>query len=318
MKKGGILLLAILYLFLAGCQDVSQRPLKVATNQWPGYEPLYLARYLDAFHSDIEVVQLASTTDVMRALRNGSVEVAAMTLDEALLLGSQGEPLSVLMAMDFSNGADVVMAWPEIKSLADIRGKRVGVESTALGAIMLAAALDQAGLTLADVELVDLSNDQHAEALLQHKVDVIVTFEPVRTLLRKAGAVVLFDSSAVPELIVDVLVARREVLESRDEQLQDLVRGYYEARSYMITHPAEAHAFIARRQQLTSLELQHAFAGLRLPSLNDNIRWLAGNPSPFQTQVQQLHRQMRERNLLQGDTEPDLMAAPRWLEGVRP
>ncbi|NPU92881.1 MAG: ABC transporter substrate-binding protein [Gammaproteobacteria bacterium] len=318
MKKGGILLLAILYLFLAGCQDVSQRPLKVATNQWPGYEPLYLARYLDAFHSDIEVVQLASTTDVMRALRNGSVEVAAMTLDEALLLGSQGEPLSVLMAMDFSNGADVVMAWPEIKSLADIRGKRVGVESTALGAIMLAAALDQAGLTLADVELVDLPSDQHAEALLQHKVDVIVTFEPVRTLLRKAGAVVLFDSSAVPELIVDVLVARREVLESRDEQLQDLVRGYYEARSYMITHPAEAHAFIARRQQLTSLELQHAFAGLRLPSLNDNIRWLAGNPSPFQTQVQQLHRQMRERNLLQGDTEPDLMAAPRWLEGVRP
>lgn len=318
MKKGGILLLAILYLFLAGCQDVSQRPLKVATNQWPGYEPLYLARYLDAFHSDIEVVQLASTTDVMRALRNGSVEVAAMTLDEALLLGSQGEPLSVLMAMDFSNGADVVMAWPEIKSLADIRGKRVGVESTALGAIMLAAALDQAGLTLADVELVDLPSDQHAEALLQHKVDVIVTFEPVRTLLRKAGAVVLFDSSAVPELIVDVLVVRREVLESRDEQLQDLVRGYYEARSYMITHPAEAHAFIARRLQLTSLELQHAFAGLRLPSLNDNIRWLAGNPSPFQTQVQQLHRQMRERNLLLGDTEPDLMAAPRWLEGVRP
>lgn len=318
MKKGGILLLAILYLFLAGCQDVSQRPLKVATNQWPGYEPLYLARYLDAFHSDIEVVQLASTTDVMRALRNGSVEVAAMTLDEALLLGSQGEPLSVLMAMDFSNGADVVMAWPEIKSLADIRGKRVGVESTALGAIMLAAALDQAGLTLADVELVDLPSDQHADALLRHKVDVIVTFEPVRTLLRKAGAVVLFDSSAVPELIVDVLVVRREVLESRDEQLQDLVRGYYEARSYMITHPAEAHAFIARRLQLTSLELQHAFAGLRLPSLNDNIRWLAGNPSPFQTQVQQMHRQMRERNLLLGDTEPDLMAAPRWLEGVRP
>lgn len=318
MKKGGILVLAILFLFLAGCQEVSQRPLKVAANQWPGYEPLFLARYLNAFHTDIEVVQLASATDVMRALRNGSVEVAAMTLDEALLLGSQGEPLSVLMAMDFSNGADVVMAWPDIRTLADIRGKRVGAESTALGAIMLAAALEQAGLTLADVQLVDLPIDQHAEALLLHKVDVIVTFEPVRTQLRKAGAVVLFDSSVVPELIVDVLVARREVLESRDEQLQDLVRGYYEARSYMVTHPAEAHAFIARRQQLSSLELQQAFAGLRLPSLNDNIRWLAGNPSPFQTQVRQLHRQMRERNLLNGDIEPDLLAAPRWLEGVRP
>ena len=318
MKKGGILVLAILCLFLAACQEVSQRPLKVATSQWPGYEPLYLARYLDAFHADIEVVQLASDTDVMRALRNGSVEVAAMTLDEALLLGSQGEPLAVLMAMDFSNGADVVMAWPEIRSLAEIRGRRVGVESTALGATMLAAALEQAGLTLADVQLVDLPIDQHADALLRHKVDVIVTFEPVRTLLRKAGAVVLFDSSAVPELIVDVLVARREVLESRDVQLQDLVRGYYEARSYMVTHPAEAHAFIARRLQLTSLELQQAYTGLRLPSLNDNIRWLTGNPSPFQTQVQQLHRQMRERNLLQGDTAPDILAAPRWLDGVRP
>ena len=320
MKKGGIPILTILFLclFLAACQEPSQRPLKVATSLWPGYEPLYLARYLDVFHTDIEVVQLGSASDVLRAFRNGSVEVAAMTLDEALMLAANGEPLTVLMALDFSNGADVVMVWPDIKSLADLKSRRVGIESTVLGAMFLTAALEEAGLTLNDVQLVNLPQDQHYDALLQHQVDAIVTFEPVRTRLRNAGAAILFDSSAVPELIVDVLVVHRNAIEERDVQLQDLVRGYYEARSYMVTHPAEAHAYIARRQQLTPLELQQAYTGLRLPSLNDNIRWISGSPSPFQAQAQHLYQQMSERKLVQNGAVPDIQALSRWLEGVRP
>lgn len=312
------LAILFLFLFLAGCQEQPWRPLKVATNQWPGYAPLYLARYLQLFQSDIDMVQLGSNTEVLRAFRNGSVDVAAMTLDEALLLASQGEQLSVLMAMDFSNGADVVMAWPELGALENMRGKRVGVENTALGAIMLAAALERAGLAISDVELHSLPADQHAKAFLARKVDVVVTFEPVLTQLRKQGAVVLFDSGAVPDLIVDVLVARTSVLDERSVQLQDLVGGYYEARRYMITQPSDAYTYIAQRLQISSLELQQAYAGMRLPSLNDNIRWLEGDNSPFRQTVDQLFRHMQQRKLLQGDTVPHILADPRWLQAVRP
>lgn len=320
MTNGWLARLALLlvFLLLAGCQEQPLRPLKVATNPWPGYGPLYLARYLQTFQTDIDLVQLTSTTDVMRAFRNGSVDVAAMTLDEALLLMSQGEDLAVLMALDFSNGGDVLMAWPALGGLEHLRGHTVGVENTALGAIMLASALDRAGLTPQDVTVQTVPPDQHVEALKTRTVDVVVTFEPMLTQLRNQGAVVLFDSSAVPDLIVDVLVARRSALEERDQQLQDLVRGYYDARSQMIIQPEETFSYIAQRLQITPLELQRAFAGLRLPSLNDNIRWLTGDPSPFSLAVAQLYREMQRHDLLASDAPLDIRAEPRWLQGVQP
>lgn len=305
-------------LVLLGCSQAPVRALKVATNQWLGYEPLYLARFIGAYEQNIDIVQLPSATDVMRALRNGNVDVVATTLDEALLLKSQGEDLVLLMAVNFSNGADVVVARPPITSLQAIKGQRVGVENTGLGALMLSAALQHAGLRVTDLEIVNLSADQHLRAYLGGSVDVLVTFEPNATQLRKAGASLLFDSSAVPDLIVDVLVCRRSVFERRERALQDLVRGYYRAREFMQSNPVEAGVFIGRRLQLSPKELRKAYNGLRLPSLQDNVRWLAGSPSAFDLSRDNLEQLMRERGLLEHHPDGLLQARADWLQKVMP
>jgi NitT/TauT family transport system substrate-binding protein len=308
----------LLLVLLLGCAQEPVRALKVAANQWLGYEPLFLARYIGAYEQNIDIVQLPSSTEVMRALRNGSVDVVAATLDEALLLKSQGEDLVLLMALDFSSGADVVVARPPISTLQAIQGSRVAVENTGLGALMLSAALQHAGLHVTDVELVNMSVDQHLQAYQDGTVDVVVTFEPSATQLRKAGANLLFDSSAVPDLIVDVLVCRRSVFERRDRSLRDLVRGYYKARAFMQSNPAEAAAFIGRRMQMNPLELQKAYNGLRLPSLQDNLRWLAGSPSAFETASDRLQQLMRERDLLDHSPDGQLQARVEWLQQVAP
>ncbi len=63
------------------------RSLSVGTNVWPGYEPLYLARSLGLYgQAPIRLVEYASATQVIRAFRNGAIDVAALTLDEVLLL----------------------------------------------------------------------------------------------------------------------------------------------------------------------------------------------------------------------------------------
>src|SRR5690606_5860610 len=214
-------ILALWVMLMAGCSPQSSHALKVATNSWLGYEPLYLARYIGAYERSVDIVQLPSATDVMRALRNGNVDVAATTLDEALLLASQGEDLVLLMALDFSVGADVVLGRPPIASLKDIKGKRVGVENTGMGALMLSAALEMGGLSFADIRPVNLTIDQHLAAYAKGDIDVVVSFEPVATQLRNQGANLLFDSSAVPDLVVDVLVARRAALRNQDAAVVD-------------------------------------------------------------------------------------------------
>ena len=186
MKKWLCILLLVM-LGVGGCSDPPGRALKVATNQWLGYEPLYLARYQNSYKTPIDIVQFPSSSDVMRAFRNGNLDAAALTLDEVMFLASQGEDLVVLMALDFSNGADVVLGWPPVTQLKDIEGKQVGVENTALGAMMLSAALDHAGLVASDVSIRNLPEDEQYQAFMQHKVDVLVTFEPLSTRLRNKG-----------------------------------------------------------------------------------------------------------------------------------
>ncbi len=303
-------------LLLAGCGQEPVRALKVATNQWIGYEPLYLARYIGAYQQNVDIIQLSSTTDVMRAMRNGNVDVMASTLDEALTLTSQGEDLVVLLAFDFSHGADVVLGRPPVTALEDIKGKRVGVENTGLGALMLSAALDSVGMQPSDVTIINLAPDQHEQAYREHKVDAIIAFEPVATRLQQAGAKRLYDSSAIPELIVDVLVARRSVLEQRSEALADLLLGYYSAREYMVLNQAAAYGFFGKRMKISPVELQSAFDRMYLPSLQDSIRWLSGSSSGFIVARDQLQALMRQRNLLDADAGGQLQSGVAWVKRV--
>ncbi|WP_254517510.1 ABC transporter substrate-binding protein, partial [Salmonella enterica] len=76
----------------------------------------------------------------------GRLEAAALTLDEVLLGRNQGLDLRVILVLDISTGADVVVAAPHVHSLADLKGRRIGFEEGATGALMMNAVLAAAGL----------------------------------------------------------------------------------------------------------------------------------------------------------------------------
>jgi NitT/TauT family transport system substrate-binding protein len=103
------------------CSESSPPPLSVGSNQWPGYEPLHLAEKLDLHDGyPIKLVELTSATDVMNAFKYGQLDVAALTLDEVLLLAEDVSDLIVFLVMDISNGADKLIAKFYIKTLADL------------------------------------------------------------------------------------------------------------------------------------------------------------------------------------------------------
>lgn len=127
-------LLLMAALALGGCTKPPEPVLRVATNIWPGYETLYLARSLGYFDGmPIRLVEMPSNTQVSENLRNGTIEAGGLTLDEALALMQDGVDLRVILIMDMSHGADVVMARHGINNLKALRGRRVGVENTAVG-----------------------------------------------------------------------------------------------------------------------------------------------------------------------------------------
>ncbi len=306
-----LLLLPLLLTALPGCED--SRPLKLGSNQWPGYEPVYLARELGLLPPDaVKLVELPSSSDVMQYLRNGSLDAGMLTLDEVVNLLSDGMLLDVILVMDVSNGADSVLAQRGIDSPGGIRGKRVGVEISALGALMLESLLDTAGLSMPDIELVNLTVDQHLSAFRNRRIDVLVTFEPTRSTLLAEGASEIFSSRDIPDRIIDVLAVRRDVEARHARHLELLVKAYFAARRQMHNAPEESHRLIALRLGTTPDALNTMYAGMILPDLAQNRAWL-DTSGRLERRAAELAQLMADWHLIQTVPDTSGLANPDYL-----
>ncbi len=292
--------LAFIPLFLlTTCTIEPPELLKVGVNQWPGYEPLVLARDLGYLpQKQVKLVELPSNTESIALLRTGRLDAAALTLDEALNVISLGTELTIVLVFDFSNGADVLLANPALKNLVDIRHHRVGVETTGVGALLFHAALNQAKLEDDDVEVVYLPVDEQEEAYMRGQVDAVVTFEPIKSRLEQHGAHVLFDSSEASDLIVDVLAVRRDQVEKQSENIFQLVQAYAKARSYMTQYSEKSMQMMASRLQMTPHHLQQTYQDLILPSLVENITYFSGAPSKFEHHTHEVYSFMKKKGML--------------------
>ncbi|ULG70789.1 ABC transporter substrate-binding protein [Marinobacterium sediminicola] len=293
-----------LVVVLAACLPSSTPPLKLGTNLWPGYEPLYLARQQGLLSEDqVALVELLSASEVMRAFRNGAIDAAALTLDEVISLRAIGLKPVIVQVADISNGADVILARPGIRAVNDLQGRRVGVEATALGAYMLSRALEMHQMSPDDVEVVRLEVNEHREAFLSGAVDAVVTFDPVRQQLMEAGAVKVFDSSQIPGEIVDVLVVRESLLKERHDQIQHLVQAWQRSLDLVRSQPRSSAEMMAERLKLTPDEVLKSHEDLELPGWQRS-RNLMGKTSPLPQQAVKLADSMFQHQLI--DTIPDL------------
>jgi NitT/TauT family transport system substrate-binding protein len=264
---------------LSACGKAPEAPLRIGLIVWPAYEIPFLARSLGKL--DPAVVQLVDyrTDDVSQAYRNGLLDVLTVTLDEALRAAESDPDQRIVMVIDFSMGADALLARKGIESLADLKGRRVGAQQDLLSGFFLRRCLEQARLTTADVQLVPTNIPEGEDAFVKGRVDAIVTYEPTRSRLLARGAVELFSTASIPGEVVDVLMVNRRLLKDRPEALEALARGWFEGVDYYRAHPVEAAASMAVRESLTPSEFQKALDVIHIPDLAENRRLLSG-PSP--------------------------------------
>ena len=305
MKPGLFIWFLLLSIALPGCAKPPAEPLHVATNTWVGYEPLYLARSLQYLPESCAVLhEMPNSSAVIKAFRNNAIDVAALTLDEALLLLQDGIDARILLVMDISNGADVLLVHPGIKNIGGLKGKRVGAESLALGAYMLSRALEKGGLRPEDITLVPTTYDAHEEAYLSGKIDAVVTFEPVKSKLLAKGARILFDSSMIPNQIVDVLVVRPDAVKGNPAAFRDLEAAWYRALQYLRANPKEACRLLAAREGVSAAQFAESLHGIVIPDEKDNRRLLSGE---LLASAQRMAQVMLHEKLLKKTIEPALL-----------
>jgi NitT/TauT family transport system substrate-binding protein len=314
-----VLALIVLVLALSACTREREPPLRIGTNVWIGCEPLYLARDLQYFdRGTVQLVEYPSASEVLRAFRNQALDGMIISLDELFLLAVDGLQPKIVVVADVSLGADVVVGRSGMRAMKDLRGRRVAVESGALGAFVLSRALALNGMQASDVSIVHLESNEHPAAFEQGQVDGAVTFDPFRGQLLRAGAHTLFDSTQIPGEIVDLLAVRASVLEKNPQAVQTLLTGWFKALDYLAREPKDATARMAVRQQITGEQFLQALQGLHIPSRAENLTMLAGPTPGLVVSGRQLMTLMVDAKLLRGTLEIEGLLAPGPLQHLPP
>lgn len=258
-----LILLLLSAVALSACKPRSE--LHLAYHPWVGYESLALAEQLGWLPENVVLHRLENSTASAQALISGEVAVAALTLDEALRLRATLPSLQVVLVMNESAGADVLLARPGLTSLRDLAGARVAYESSAVSELLLRSALTSEGLSLADLELVDLPVTQHENIYRAGEVDAVVTYLPEAARIRALGATGLFDSSQIPGAILDVLVVHPEQLQDRHDALAATIAAHFRALEHLRTNRDDAVYRFAALEGTTAAQIRVALAGVRLP-----------------------------------------------------
>jgi NitT/TauT family transport system substrate-binding protein len=313
----GIVAVTMCTAILASCTK-AEPPLRVGANVWPGYETLYLARSLGYYdNTPIRLVDYPSGTEEVRAYRNGEIEAAGISIDQALVLAATNPDVKIVVVMDFSDGGDVILGKPEIQNMQGLKNKPVGVESTALGAFIITRALEQKGMSPQDIKIVSLGVSEHERAFKSGKVDAVVTFGSARTNLLKSGAKLLFDSSQIPGEIVDVLIVRDEVIQKQPKALQALVDGRFRALDYLTKNPQDAAIKIAPRTGLTPEQFLESLKGLRSPDVQENQKLLGKTDPSLLNGVKRLSQVMSDNKLLPKSVDPTPLLDDRLVKNVK-
>ncbi|MFM2079746.1 MAG: hypothetical protein RLZZ219_428 [Cyanobacteriota bacterium] len=263
-----------------GCRPAPEA-LRVPVSNWPAYEYVYLAEQTGLARArglNLQTVEFPDPQGIVHAYLRGDLPIAQLTTVEAVDICSRAPDRCpvVVLVLDESRGGDQVAALPGIASLADLRGRRVGVTFSTLGPYVLSRALERHGLSLRDVQLRHLALAAMPDALAAGEVDAVAFFPPYSEYAARRGvARTLFTSREIPGEIFDVLVVDPELLRQRKPVLVSLLSAWQDAHRLRRSQPDQAVASMARREGLSPAEFVDAERGLVYFDLRRQVSMLA-------------------------------------------
>ncbi len=278
------LLLASL-VFLPACRKPSGlHKFRIGLGPFVGFGPLYLAQQQGFFKDagiDAELIVLTGLAERNSALKAGRIDALAAPVDYFVLSAGNNLSATITMAIDESNGADGIVATSDIKTVADLRGKRVAFQRGLPSEFFLRALLQQNGLSLADLKPVDMETAQAGAAFISKQVDAAVIWEPWLTKASQEGhGHVLASSKDYPNLIVDCLAFNQSVVSRSPQEVQAIVNAVLRAIAYSKAHPEEANAIMAPNFQVDATKFGEILEGINFCDLQRNRDYFGTEQSP--------------------------------------
>ncbi len=223
----------------------------------PDHAPLFVALergYFAEQDLDVEFVQPSDPNDPPKLVAAGRADIAVSYQPQLHLQVAQGLPLrriATLVATPLNSL--VVLADGPIQSIADLKGKKVGFSVGGFEDALLGAMLERHGLTLDDIELINV-NFSLSPSLISGQVDAVIgafrNFELNQmAILGRPGRAFFVEEHGVPGYDELILVANADHLD--DPRLMRFITALEQGVQYLVNHPDESwQLFIKGRGDL--------------------------------------------------------------------
>ena len=139
--------------------------------------PYFYEKFTPAGYK-IEVIPFESPTDGKNAVLTGSVDFGTFGFAAAMLGAAAGEPLVIFAAQCNRGMAVVTGAKSDIKTIKDLKGKKLAIWPGSTQEVVILERLKAEGMTIKDVQHVRLPFSDMAPALARGDVDAYVGAEP--------------------------------------------------------------------------------------------------------------------------------------------
>ena len=263
------LILVILFFFCCNQrpEETELQRVSIAFQQWVGYGPLYLAQEKGFFEEEgIELVFVDERLDSARrdAFKQGMLDCEAGTIDLLVSKRAEDTPVVAVLEIDHSTGSDGIVATKDIKTIEDLRGKKVAFARDDVGETLISYLFHKSGLSLDDITIIPRKPDDAWEAFLEGEVDAAVTWEPwLSKAAQRPGGHILVSTRDEPNIIVDTLNVRQDLVKNNPGLVKKLMRGWLKGVKYCKEHPVEASEIIAKHYEVTPDEYREQITGLK-------------------------------------------------------
>lgn len=212
----------------------------------PDHGPLYVAKARGEFEKrglEVEFLAPADPNDPPKLVAAKQADIAISYQPQLHLQVDQGLPLrriGTLVATPLNSL--VVLKDGPVKSIADLKGRKVGFSVGGFEDAMLAAMLGKYGLTMDDIELVNV-NFSLSPSLIAGQVDAVIgafrNFEPNQMdIVGHPGRAFYVESEGVPAYDELIMVAHKDTLD--DPRYPAFLDAVEAGVQYMVNEPEKA------------------------------------------------------------------------------
>jgi len=242
----------------------SDRVVRFAINVWAGWAPIVLAnegfkaerawKTPDGQEFKVELVLIDNPIQMRDAFAAGNVHIGWGTLDMLPLfmegfVDKEGKPRDsrimprVFQQVDWSNGGDGIVVRENIKTVGDLRGKKLVLAQNSPSHYFALNMLVSGGVQPSEVEMIFTEDAFQAAAAFNAQKDIAgcVSWAPdIYNLANVRGNRMLVTTSEANKLIADVWFARADFAKDHPGIIEGLVRGIFDAMVELKQEPARA------------------------------------------------------------------------------